>query len=202
MIADGRTGKAAKDKRRLRFQLRANRASRPLPEREQARDALTERVLQLPELSSPTTVACYASTPEEPGTADLLDELSASGHTVLLPVLEGNRTLDWAVYEPGAMQPGTLGIDEPTGARLGVEAIAAASVVVCPGLAADEGGGRLGRGGGSYDRVLSGVSDETLRVILLYDDEVLPAVPTDESDEPIHVIVTPTRTLRTSSPPA
>lgn len=196
MIADASAGKARQAKRRLRFQLRANRAKRPLVERDEAAVALTERVLALPELGFPTTVAAYASTPEEPGTFGLLDALTEKGHTVLLPVVLGDRDLDWAVYEHGSLKPGSLGIDEPTGERLGAEAIGTASAVICPGLAADESGGRLGRGGGSYDRVLRRVSDEALRIIVLYDDEVLPAVPTDEHDEPIHVVITPTRTLR------
>lgn len=196
MIADATVGKARQAKRRLRFQLRANRAQRPLVDREQAAAALTERVLALPELDSPTMVAAYASTPEEPGTFGLLDALTAKGHTVLLPVVLGDHDLDWAVYEHGSLKPGALGIAEPTGERRGTEAIGTASAIICPGLAADESGGRLGRGGGSYDRVLRRVSDDALRVIVLYDDEVLPAVPMDEHDEPVHVVITPTRTIR------
>jgi 5-formyltetrahydrofolate cyclo-ligase len=36
--------------------------------------------------------------------------------------------------------------------------------------------------------------------VLLYDDEVLDAVPTDDHDQRVHLIVTPRRTIRTSLP--
>jgi 5-formyltetrahydrofolate cyclo-ligase len=136
------------------------------------------------------------STPEEPGTRPLLDALAARGCTVLLPLLQADFDLRWAVYEPGALRGARFGISEPTGAPLGVYAIDDASVVICPGLAADEQGHRLGRGGGSYDRVLSRLDGSVLRVVLLYDDEVLAAVPTGEHDAPVDLIVTPRRTLQ------
>ncbi len=194
MVVDGGARRA---KRSLRFRLRATRAHRSADEREQGAAALADRVLALPELVSPTTVACYSSTREEPGTAPLLARLATSGHTVLLPILLADFDLDWAAYHhPGALKAGRLGIAEPTGDPLGTAGVGRASVVICPGLAADERGGRLGRGGGSYDRVLARVPPEVLRVVLLYDDEVLPAVPTDDHDELVHVLVTPARTLR------
>jgi len=200
-------GSARRAKRGLRLQLRANRANRAdrsAADRELNAHALSERVLELPELSAPTTVACYVSSPEEPGTAHLLDSLSRSRHSVLLPVLRGDFDLDWAVYEPGALRDGRLGMQEPTGELLGVAAVVQASVVLCPGLAADEQGSRLGRGGGSYDRVLARLPAPVLRVVLLYDDEVLSAVPMDDHDEPVHVVITPTRTIRVRGrePPA
>lgn len=150
----------------------------------------------LPEVSGASAVACYLSRPEEPGTGPLIEALAARGCTVLLPVLQPDWDLSWAAYEPGAVREARFEIMEPTGPSLGVDAIADVSVVVCPGLAADETGHRLGRGGGSYDRSLARLPSSVLRVALLYDAEVLPAVPVDGHDQPVHVIVTPDRTIR------
>jgi 5-formyltetrahydrofolate cyclo-ligase len=160
---------------------------------------LSERVSALPEITSATSVACYVSTPAEPGTGPLLAALSGRECTVMLPILRSDFDLSWAAYQPGALREARFGISEPTGEALGTEAVRDASVVICPGLAGDERGHRLGRGGGSYDRVLARLPGTVLRVVLLYDDEVLPAVPTDEHDEPVHALVTPHRTLRTSA---
>src|SRR4051794_920197 len=74
-------------KRQLRQRLMANRASRPSADRITAADALSARVLILPEVEAATSVACYVSRPEEPGTGHLLNVLSARGCTVLLPLL-------------------------------------------------------------------------------------------------------------------
>lgn len=184
-------------KRQLRLRLLANRARRPANDRVAAADALCARVSALPEIARATRVACYVATAEEPGTEQLIAALSARGCTVLLPLLQPDFDLSWAVYAPGALRTARFGISEPTGLPLGVDAIHDTSVVICPTLAADDQGHRLGRGGGSYDRVLARLPSRVLRVALLYDDELLPAVPVDQHDESVHVLVTPTLTLDT-----
>jgi 5-formyltetrahydrofolate cyclo-ligase len=137
---------------------------------------------------------------DEPGTEPLLAALSGRGCTVLLPLLQPDFDLGWAAYEPGALRRTRLGISEPTGEPLGVDAINDATVVICPGLAGDAQGHRLGRGGGCYDRALGRLAGAVLRIVLLYDDEVLGGLPTDEHDQRVHLIVTSERTLRTSFP--
>ena len=104
----------------------------------------------------PRTVAAYVSVGREPGTRPLLEALRARGVRVLLPVLLPDNDLDWGVYE-GAEQlvRAGRGLLEPAGPRLGPEAVTEADAVLLPGLAVDGQGIRLGRGGGSYDRVLA-----------------------------------------------
>jgi 5-formyltetrahydrofolate cyclo-ligase len=183
-------------KRRLRLRLLAARANRPDPERAAAATALRDRVLALPEVRDAAIATCYASMPDEPGTAPLLDGLSALGCTILLPVLHPDFDLGWAEYEAGALRPARFGIGEPAGAPLGADVLSTVDVMVCPALAVDPSGRRLGRGGGSFDRALRRAPSAVLRVALVYDDEVLADVPTDRHDEPVHVVVTPTRTIR------
>src|SRR5690606_1073907 len=71
--------------------------------------------------------------------------------------------------------------------RLGPDAVTEADVVLLPGLAVDARGMRLGRGGGSYDRVLARLeragADPAL-VVLLYDGEVVARVPEEPPDRP------------------
>src|SRR5690606_12648453 len=83
---------------------------------------------------------------------------------------------------------------EPAGPRLGPDAVTEADVVLLPGLAVDARGMRLGRGGGSYDRVLArlerGGADPAL-VVLLYDGEVVARVPEEPHDRPVRAAGTP-----------
>ena len=61
-------------------------------------------------------------------------------------------------------------------------------------------GTRLGRGAGYYDRALAAVPGAIkggpLRIAVAFDDEVDDSVPHDAWDQPVDVIVTPTRILR------
>ncbi|MFD5075812.1 5-formyltetrahydrofolate cyclo-ligase [Streptomyces sp. NPDC058371] len=161
--------------------------------------ALAARALELPELAHARTVAAYVSVGSEPGTLALLDALHARGVRVLLPVLMADNDLDWGAYggEDALVRVqhgGKTALLEPAGERLGPTAVQEADAVLLPGLAADARGMRLGRGGGSYDRVLARLeragADPAL-VVLLYDTEVVERVPAEAHDRPVHAVVTP-----------
>jgi 5-formyltetrahydrofolate cyclo-ligase len=70
-----------------------------------------------------------------------------------------------------------------------------AQAVVVPGLAADRRGMRLGRGGGSYDRVLARTGS-AFTVVLLHDGEVVDIVPADPHDRPVAAAATPGGLIR------
>ncbi|WP_033312129.1 5-formyltetrahydrofolate cyclo-ligase [Streptomyces iakyrus] len=161
--------------------------------------ALAGRALELPELARAGTVAAYVSVGSEPGTLTLLDALRARGVRVLLPVLLPDNDLDWGPYEGegslARVQHGSrMALFEPAGERLGPDAVTTADAVLLPGLAVDARGMRLGRGGGSYDRVLARLERAAAHpalVVLLYDSEVVGLVPAEPHDRPVDAVVTP-----------
>ena len=197
--ADRRTAQdgVAARKTALRDQLLTARRRRSLLERQAAAAAVAERLLAWDPVRRAATVAAYASVGSEPATGLLLEQLSATGKRVVLPVLLPDDDLDWAVWT-GELVPAVRGLLEPPGPRLGPEAVATADVVLVPGLAVDGRGHRLGRGGGSYDRALARVPVGTPVVVLLPDEEVLDAVPVDGHDRPVTAVATPSvvRVLR------
>lgn len=181
------------EKAELRTRLLGERRALSPQAREAAALALAGHAL---ELAGPgQSVAAYVSVGAEPGTRPLLDALLAGGVRVLLPVLLADNDLDWATYTgPGRLAPATRGLLEPTGARLGPQAVCEASVVLLPGLAVDRRGLRLGRGGGSYDRVLARLAlagARPLLATLLYEHELLEQVPAEPHDRPVDAAVTP-----------
>ncbi len=156
---------------------------------------LCEQVLGLPEMRAASTVAAYRSLPGEPGTGPLLSALCDASVTVLLPDRQADNSLRW--------KPLTLSNGSPEAApdhlqslEEGDQRFRRVDVIVCPGVAGDLRGHRLGRGGGSYDRALADLAASVRRCLLLYDDEVLEAVPYEPHDQPVDVLVTPTRILR------
>jgi len=156
----------------------------------------SEVVLALPEVRAARCVSSYVSIGAEPGTRHLLDALAARGVLVLAPVLLADADLDWAEHDgPGGLMPAARGLMEPAGPRLGVDAVRRADVVVVPALAVDLDGGRLGRGGGSYDRALVRARPGALVLALLHEGELLPPgqrVPTEAHDRLVHAAATPT----------
>ncbi|MEU4611625.1 5-formyltetrahydrofolate cyclo-ligase [Streptomyces umbrinus] len=170
--------------------------------------ALVARALELPELAHARTVAAYVSVGSEPGTRALLDALHARGVRVLLPALLTDNDLDWGAYAGegslvSVQHRGKMALLEPAGERLGPDAVLTADAVLLPGLAVDARGMRLGRGGGSYDRVLARLdragADPAL-VVLLYDSEVVDRVPEEPHDRPVHAVVTPSGVHRFRRP--
>lgn len=191
----GTTGPADRSKAALRRSLLAVRSGLTKDDIRTAEAALGRRALELPELAGAGTVAAYVSIGGEPGTRALLDALRARGVRVLLPVLLPDNDLDWGLYR-GAdhLVRAGRGLLEPDGERLGPDAVTRADAVLLPGLAVDGRGLRLGRGGGSYDRVLARLERtgaDPARVVLLYDDEVVARVPEEPHDHPVHAVVTP-----------
>jgi 5-formyltetrahydrofolate cyclo-ligase len=167
----------------LRDQVLTARRRRPLAEAASFAASVVDVALGWSPVRRAATVAAYVSVGSEPGTGLLLDALVDAGKRVIVPVLLADNDLDWAVYSgPRSLAPAGRGLLEPLGPRLGVDAVVGADVVLVPALAVSSAGDRLGRGGGSYDRVLARVSPDTPVAVLLHDDEVGLPVPTDPHD--------------------
>ncbi len=175
----------------------AGRAHRSHDDVTRAGLGFRKQALTLPEVAEGRRVALFVGQGGEPDTQPLVDALHSRGVAVLLPILLGDFDLDWGLYVPGMRAPGRLGLLEATTDPLGRSAVTAVTAVICPGVAVDLSGNRIGRGGGSYDRALARCGLSVLRCQLAYDDEVLDSVPTLPHDEPIDVIITPTATVRT-----
>jgi len=194
-------GAAAAQKLALRDRLLTDRRRHPLAEARADAEAIAEHLLQTPEVRRAATVAAYVSLSNEPGTGPLVEQLQALGRRLILPVLMPDGDLDWATYAgPRQLAPASRGLLEPLGPRLGPEALATADVVLCPGLAVDRSGRRLGRGGGSYDRALGRVPVGTFVCTLLYDGELLDQVPTEPHDRTVTAVATPRGVTRLPAP--
>ncbi len=167
----------------LRDQVMAARKRRPLDAAASFAAGMRDVAMEWAPVRDAATVTAYVSVGSEPGTGLLLDALVAAGKRVLLPVVLPGLDLDWAVHTgPHDLAPAVRGLLEPTGPRLGKDAIAQADVVLVPGTAVSSSGARLGQGGGCYDRALPRTTAGTPVAVVLYDDEVGLAVPTDPHD--------------------
>lgn len=88
---------------------------------------------------------------------------------------------------PAPDTPGT----PPTPDSPGKASAPVPDIIVVPGVAFDRQGGRLGQGGGYYDRLLgSPAYAACLRIGLAYAFQVLDRLPRDDWDVPVHALCT------------
>ena len=70
------------------------------------------------------------------------------------------------------------------------------NLFLVPGIAFDRSGGRLGRGGGHYDRLLARRGPEAVAVGICYSDRLIENVPREPWDECVEIVVCDSATLR------
>jgi 5-formyltetrahydrofolate cyclo-ligase len=157
-----------------------------------------DRAAQVPEVAAASCLACYIALPGEPDPAQLVTQI-AQDAVVVFPRLRPDGDLEFVRPGTGTFVPGLRGTSEPADGK--VVQPGEIDVYVVPALAADATGGRLGRGGGAYDRALRRARPDALVVALLHDDEIVPQVPTEAHDQPVHVLVTEKRVVRTAAAP-
>ncbi|HEX6352267.1 5-formyltetrahydrofolate cyclo-ligase [Actinophytocola sp.] len=142
------------------------------------------------------TVCAYVPIGSEPGSAQMLEDLTDFGARVLLPVVTGEGPLDWGWYAgKDSLRPGPYGLREPNGELLGSFALRIADLVLVPALAVDKNGVRLGRGAGHYDRTLSDTASGTHLVAVVRDQEIFESLPAEPHDVRMTAVLTPNRGL-------
>ncbi len=129
---------------------------------------------------------------------DFLAACRRSGKVVCVPALR-KRTgrYGWALLEEEApVQMGRWGILEPAKPRwVAAERL---ELIVIPGLAFDRVGGRLGHGGGHFDRLLA--QGRGFKVGVAFERQILAAVPSEAHDVPMDAVVTETTFTRVRGP--
>ncbi|MGE5308287.1 MAG: 5-formyltetrahydrofolate cyclo-ligase [Deltaproteobacteria bacterium] len=134
------------------------------------------------------TVMFYLSISGEVDTSEMIKEALRSGKKVVVPVCGEKRNIvPCTLKEDGTMLRGPYGILEP--ALKTPVALKELDLIIVPGLAFDEKGGRLGRGKGYYDAFLAKLPTETRSIGLAYDFQVLPSVPTADHDVNVHKVI-------------
>lgn len=174
---------SAEGKAALRRVWRARLAAVPPGAFEPAARAALRRLEDWPEFRAARAVAVYLSRPSEADTAPLLRRALGAGLRIAAPRWDArHRVYRFAwLDEDAPVHAGPLGILEP-GPRAEAVQPGELDLMIVPGLAFDGFGGRLGRGGGYYDRLLAGHSGFRVgwAVDAQWSETPLPREPHDE----------------------
>lgn len=181
------------EKRALRAELRERRRIRTSARQASDRAGLTEHLIQLATDLHVRTLAAYLSLPEEPDTRPFLRWTAEQGIRVLLPISRDDGLLDWAPYDGADEDTDVLGMPTPTSELLAPSAINDVDLILVPAAAVDRGGMRMGWGRGYFDKTLGSMEKCPPVYAVIFDDELVEAVPRERHDMPVGGVVTPAR---------
>ena len=188
----------AEERGALRKEILAARDRLPAGERAAKSRAIADRLRALPAFAEARKIFFYVNFRSEVETLPLLRECLARGKEVSVPLTLAaeHRLRAHALADPDRdLVPGYCRIPEPA-RGLPVVDPASLDLVLVPGSVFDDQGGRLGYGGGYYDRFLSGEAPQALRIGLAFDLQVVARVPLAPHDQRLHALVTETRTIQ------
>ncbi|MCB1701428.1 MAG: 5-formyltetrahydrofolate cyclo-ligase [Pseudomonadales bacterium] len=176
-------------KAHLRKELRQRRRDLGTRAQHDAAEAAARHITRLPHWSTARCIALYLANDGEVGTAPLGDLCRTAGKQLFLPVIDHRNMLTFAEWrEADTLVPNRYGIPEPP-QNSPRRAPGELDIIVMPLVGWDRLGGRLGMGGGFYDRALA-AGGGALLVGLAHTIQEVPQVPREDWDVPLDVVVT------------
>jgi 5-formyltetrahydrofolate cyclo-ligase len=177
-------------KKGLRASCTTARDAIPAADRERAAERIAETGIGFATPPPGAMVSAYSPMGAEMSPASLHARLARDGYCTCLPVVTPlGYPLIFRAWRPGdELVAGVWGIQEPADAAPVVEP----DVVLAPLLAFDRRGGRLGYGGGYYDRTIARLRrmKPVIVIGLAFRSQELGQVPCDAHDELLDWVLT------------
>jgi len=171
------------DKNDIRRQVRARKKMLDAAEAAAAATRVFGRVASMAAFIMAERVLLYHSLPDELSTHEFLRQW-AGRKRLFLPRVNG-PDLEILPYERTRTHLGAFHIEEPDGND--IADVNDIDLIIVPAVAYNRAGGRIGRGRGYYDRLLSRCHANTIGVC--YDFQLFDDFDTDEHDIPVDFVV-------------
>jgi len=176
-------------KSNLREEVRQRISKLPEEIRIQASKRMEESLVGRSEWKIAETVALFLSLPDEPQTRGILRSAWEAGKRVVLPKIDIREGLTWWRMPPSNL-PETSTLWEPSPEKAEHVSVEKIDAFLVPGRAFDARGGRLGRGGGHYDRTLSRRARGAWVAGLFFAVQEVELLPQEPHDIPMPFVVT------------
>ena len=167
-------------------------------EKNHAHQQIYQQLFALPEFIKAKTILAYVGYQHEFDTYELLTSCLKLEKQLLLPkVNRHDSTLQLYHISNLAndLVPGYANVLEPKEEAAVFQKNEPIDVIITPAVAFDRKGQRLGRGMGFYDRFLM-AHQKSIVIGLAYEEQVFDQIPAEKHDQPIDILLTPTRLFR------
>lgn len=125
---------------------------------------------------------CIAAFAPLPGEVDLLPLLQEANRNWVFPKISAEAIVFYQVKNPTLdLTPGAYSILEPA-PHCHVVPISQIDLILCPGIAFNRNGARLGRGKGYYDRTLCQIRKGASIVGVCFEFQIIETIPMDQHD--------------------
>lgn len=182
-------------KAQLRSTLRQRRKILSSCAQHTAAQALLHAIEDLPTWTQAQRIALYLAADGEIDTRPLEVTARSLGKQVFLPVINDDDSLSFAHWQTDdTLVRNRYNIPEPSAAAARCPP-SALDILFLPLVGWDRRGGRLGMGGGFYDRTLSGITAPLL-VGLAHDNQQVAEIPRDNWDVALDYVATDTALYR------
>ncbi|BAU29884.1 5-formyltetrahydrofolate cyclo-ligase [Aneurinibacillus soli] len=182
------------EKKRLRHDMLAKRATMEAEERQMKSDAVVRHLLAMPEIQEAERIFTFLSFGDEVNLDTFVDACVESGKQIYIPKTDPTskqmtlyRFKDW-----GDLVSGPYGIREPGVTRAGAWCWQGEEfhAIIVPGVAFTPSGLRMGYGGGYYDRFLAALSKKPLLAAVCFDVQMVDSLPFEPHDSRVDRIIT------------
>ena len=152
----------------------------------------------LPEMKQWTTLFIYVDFRSEVETLELIKSCLSQGKRVAVPLVDASAVcmIPLLIKDPVKdLGPGYYDIPEPDPRKSLPVAAEEIDAAIIPGSVFDINGGRLGYGGGYYDRFLVNDAPQAKRIGFAFEVQVVEKVPVLPHDQPLDILITEKRTV-------
>ncbi|MEA3548871.1 MAG: 5-formyltetrahydrofolate cyclo-ligase [Thermodesulfobacteriota bacterium] len=189
------------DRNKLRKLILQKREALTPAERRSKSKAIIDNLWRIEQFARAGTIFSYVHFRSEVETLPLIGQALARQIRVSVPLtlVAESRLEAYEILNPAKeLKPGYCRIPEPDPTQAKRIDPGEIEVVLLPGSVFDLRGGRLGYGGGYYDRFLDREAPRALRIGLAFELQVVDTVPLLAHDERIHYLVTEERIVVTT----
>ena len=179
----------------LRKTILSHRDTLPLAVQTEKSEQIINSLVALPAAQQALTLFIYVNFRSEVQTTPFIQHCLSAGKTVTVPVTRVAEKKLQAIQITNVdkdLQPGYCGIPEPLPLLQQTMESDPGSIdmVILPGSVFDRQGGRLGYGGGYYDRFLVYAAPEAIRIAVAYESQLVDSIELQPHDQLMDWIIT------------